>query len=65
MDIKSKLVKLGKDPKKQKGFINPAIYKGSTIILENCITKLYNSDDTVIAPSGLSALVIPFFSYLK
>jgi cystathionine beta-lyase len=96
MEIKSKLVKLGRDPKKQKGFINPAIYKGSTIIFNNfkhylkdlknnddrktlygintnpshtelelCISELYNSTDTVIAPSGLTALVIPFFAYLK
>jgi len=96
MDIKSKLIKLGRDPKKQKGFINPGIYKGSTMIfdnfkeylkdiknnddrktlyginrnpshkeLEDCISKLYNSNDTVIAPSGLAALIIPFFAYLK
>jgi cystathionine beta-lyase len=96
MDIKTKLVKLGRNPKKQKGFINPGIYKGSTMIfnnfkhylkdlknnddretlygintnpshteLENCISKLYNSSDTIIAPSGLAALVIPFFAYLK
>jgi cystathionine beta-lyase len=96
MDIKTKLIKLGRNPKKQKGFINPGIYKGSTIIfdnfkhylkdidnnddrktlygintnsshydLENCISKLYNCDDTIIAPSGLAALVIPFFAYLK
>ena len=96
MDIKSKLVKLGRDPKKQKGFINPGIYKGSSMIfnnfkhylddlkknddrktlygintnpshkeLENCISQLYNTNDTVIAPSGLAALIIPFFSFLK
>ena len=96
MKINSKLIKIGRDPKKQKGFINPGIYKGSTIIfnnfkeylediknkddrktlyginknpshkeLEDCISELYNSADTVIAPSGLAALIIPFFSYLK
>jgi len=96
MDIKTKLIKLGRDPKKQKGFINPGIYKGSTMIfdnfkhylkdlknnddrktlygintnpshkeLEDCISELYKSNDTVIAPSGLAALVIPFFTYLK
>ena len=96
MDIKSKLIKLGRDPKKQKGFLNPGIYKGSTMIfdnfkeylkdiknnddrktlygintnpshkeLEECISELYNSNDTVIAPSGLAALIIPFFAYLK
>ena len=96
MDIKSKLIKLGRNPKKQKGFINPGIYKGSTMIfdnfkeylkdiknnddrktlygintnpshkeLEDCISELYNCKDTIIAPSGLAALVIPFFAYLK
>lgn len=96
MKIKSKLVKLGRDPKKQKRFINPGIYKGSTMIfdnfkhylkdiknnddrktlygintnpshkvLEDCISKLYKSNDTVIAPSGLAALIVPFFAYLK
>ena len=96
MDIKSKLIKLGRDPKKQKGFLNPGIYKGSTMIfdnfkeylkdiknnddrktlygintnpshkeLEKCISELYNTNDTVIAPSGLAALIIPFFAYLK
>jgi len=96
MHIKSKLIKLGRDPKKQKRFLNPGIYKGSTMIfdnfkhylrdlennddrktlygintnpshkeLEDCISELYNCNDTVIAPSGLAALVIPFFAYLK
>ena len=33
--------------------------------LEKAITKLYNCHDTIIASSGLAALVIPFFTYLK
>ena len=96
MKIKTKLIKLGRDPKKQKGFVNPGIYKGSTMIfnsfkdylndikndddrktlyginknpfneqLEKAISKLYNASDTVIAPSGLAALIIPFFTFLK
>ena len=96
MKIKTKLTKLGRDPKKQKGFVNPGIYKGSTMIfnnfkdylndikndddrktlyginknpfheqLEEAITKLYKATDTVIAPSGLAALIIPFFTFLK
>ena len=96
MEIKSKLINLGRNSKKQKGFVNPGIYKGSTIIfdnfkhylkdlknnddrktlygintnpshkeLEDCITELYNANDTVIAPSGLAALIVPFFAYLK
>jgi cystathionine beta-lyase/cystathionine gamma-synthase len=35
MKIKTKLIKIGRDPKKQKGFINPGIYKGSTMIFNN------------------------------
>ena len=96
MDIKTKLTKLGRDPKKQKGFINPGIFKGSTMVfnnfkhylkdlnnnddrktlygintnpshkeLEDCISELYNCSDTIIAPSGLAALIIPFFAYLN
>ena len=33
--------------------------------LEDCISELYKSEDTVIAPSGLAALIIPFFAFLK
>ena len=96
MKINTKLTKIGRDPKKQKGFINPGIYKGSTMIfdsfkdyindiknnddrktfygintnpshkeLEEGITHLYNANDTIIAPSGLAALIIPFFAFLK
>ena len=96
MKIKTRLTKLGRNPKKQKGFVNPGIYKGSTMIfnsfkdymndlkndddrntlyginknpfneqLEDAITKLYNASDTVVAPSGLAALIIPFFTFLK
>ena len=35
MKIKTKLIKLGRNSKKNKGFINPGIYKGSTILFEN------------------------------
>ena len=96
MNIKSKLIKLGREPNKQKGFVNPGIYKGSTMIfknfkdylndinlkdhnkafygihsnpshkeLEDSISHLYGSADTVITSSGLAALVIPFFTFLK
>ena len=33
--LKSKLTKIGRNPKKQQGFINPGIYKGSTIIFDS------------------------------
>ena len=96
MNLKTKLTKIGRDPKKNKGFINPGIYKGSTIIfddyksylndvnrktdasalyginnnpliekLEKSISYLYKGHDTVIAPSGLSAVIIPFFAFLE
>ena len=35
MKIKTKLAKLGRDPRKNKGFINPGIFKGSTILFKN------------------------------
>ena len=96
MNLKTKLTKIGRDPKKNKGFLNPGIYKGSTIIfddyksylndvnrktdasalyginnnpliekLEKSISYLYKAHDTVIAPSGLSAVIIPFFAFLE
>ena len=96
MKIDTKLTKVSRNVKKQKGFINPGIYKGSTMIFNNfedysndikndddrstfyginknpsveqleiAISSLYNCHDTIIAPSGLAALVIPFFAFLK
>ena len=96
MKLKTRLTKLGRDPIKQKGFVNPGIYKGSTRVfknfkdyiddlklkdhnkafygihsnpshkeLEESISYLYGSADTVIAPSGLAAIVIPFLTFLK
>ena len=96
MKINTKLTKVSRDVKKQKGFINPGIYKGSTMIfetfedyindvkndddrstlyginknpsvdqLEKAVSNLYNCHDTVVAPSGLAALIVPFFAFLK
>ena len=97
MKIKTKLTKVGRDSKKNEGFVNPPIFKGSTIIFdsfksyiadrdksndnenckygiqfnpstenfENAITKLYSASDTVATPSGLTALIIPFLTFLK
>jgi len=96
MKIDTKLTKISRNVKKQKGFINPGIYKGSTMIfnnfedyindinndddrntlyginknpsvdqLEKAITSLYKCHDTIVAPSGLAALIIPFFAFLK
>ena len=33
--------------------------------LEKAISSLYKCHDTIIAPSGLAALIIPFLTYLK
>ena len=97
MKLKTKLTKISRNPKKDKGYINPGIYKGSTIIFndfksyikerdkkdnegtgkygiqfnpttekfENAITALYESADTVATSSGLTALTIPFLTFLK
>ena len=96
MKRKTRLTKLGRDPLKQKGFINPGTYKGSTMIfsnfkdylndvknaddrktyyginknpfhkqLEDSISELYNCNDTVLSPSGLASIIIPFFALLK
>ena len=35
MKIKTKLTKIGRNPLKQKGFINPGTYKGSTMIFNS------------------------------
>ena len=97
MKFKTKLVKIGRNPKIDQGHVNSPIYKGSTILFEDfksyikdrdkytddgirnygiqvnpsttnfekAITKLYNAQDTVTTPSGLAALTIPFFAFLK
>ena len=97
MKLKTKLTNISRNPKKDKGYLNPPIYKGSTIIFndfksyikdrdqkdnkgtgkygikfnpttekfENAITSLYGSADTVATPSGLTALTIPFLTFLK
>ncbi len=96
MKIKTKLTKIGRNPLKQKGFINPGTYKGSTMIfnsyqdylndiknaddrrtfyginqnpfhkqLEDSISELYYCNDTVLSPSGLASIIIPFFAILK
>ena len=48
MKINTKLTKVSRDVKKQKGFINPGIYKGSTMIFEtfeDYINDVKNDDD--------------------
>ena len=50
MKLKTKLIKLGRNPKKQKGFINPGIYKGSTMIFNNF--KDYSSTGPGVTTGG-------------
>ena len=48
MKIDTKLTKVSRNVKKQKGFINPGIYKGSTMIFEtfeDYINDIKNDDD--------------------
>ena len=45
MKIKTQINKYGRNSKKQKGFINPPIYKGSTIVFENF--KQYKKENSV------------------
>jgi len=44
MKLKTKLTKLGRNFRKNKGFVNPGIYKGSTIIFENYRQYLNDRD---------------------
>ena len=44
MKIKTKITKIGRDPKKNKGYINPGIYKGSTIIFNNFKSYIKDRD---------------------
>ena len=45
MKIKTQINKLGRNSKDQKGFINPPIYKGSTIIFKNY--KQYKKEKSI------------------
>jgi Cystathionine beta-lyases/cystathionine gamma-synthases len=48
MKIDTKLTKISRNVKKQKGFINPGIYKGSTMIFnsfEDYVNDIKNDDD--------------------
>ena len=48
MKIKTKLTKIGRNPLKQKGFINPGTYKGSTMIFntfKDYLNDIKNFDD--------------------
>ncbi len=87
----TKLVHLGRDTKGSKGFVNPPLYKGSTVLfptvkslseggygywygrkgsptyesLEAALNELEHSDDTILTPSGLSAITTALLALLK
>ena len=44
MKLKTKLTKIGRNPKKNKGYINPPIFKGSTIIFDNFNSYIIDRD---------------------
>ena len=46
MKRKTRLTKLGRDPLKQKGFINPGTYKGSTMIFKGTSSRGTLTTDT-------------------
>jgi len=90
-DAKTKLVHLGRDTKDSKGFVNPPLYKGSTVLfptvkslseggygywygrkgsptyetLESSLNELEHADDTILTPSGLSAITTALLALLK
>jgi cystathionine beta-lyase len=90
-DAKTKLVHLGRDTEDSKGFVNPPLYKGSTVLfptvkslieggygywygrkgsptyetLESALNELEHADDTILTPSGLSAITTALLALLK
>ena len=60
MKIKTKINKIGRNSKKQKGFINPPIYKGSTIVFEN-FNQYKNEKNIYEALYGLNRTQISKF----
>ena len=88
---KTRLTHLGRDTKASKGFVNPPLYRGSTVLfptiasmsqggygywygrkesptfkaLEQAINDLEQSADTVLTPSGLSAITTSLLALLK
>ncbi len=87
----TKLIHLGRDTKQSKGFVNPPLYRGSTVLfptiasmteggygywygrkgsptydaLETAINELEAADDTILTPSGLSAITTTLLALLK
>lgn len=90
-DDKTRLVHVGRDTVQSKGFVNPPLYRGSTVLfptmrslteggygywygrkgsptfetLESALNELEGADDTILTPSGLSAITTTLLSLLK
>lgn len=90
-DTKTRLVHVGRDTEKSRGFVNPPLYRGSTVLfpsmqslsrggygywygrkgsptfdaLETALNELEGADDTVLTPSGLSAITTALLSFLE
>ena len=44
MKLNTKLTKIGRNPKKNYGYVNPPIFKGSTIIFDNFKSYINDRD---------------------
>lgn len=88
---KTKLIHLGRDTEASQGFVNPPLYKGSTVLfptvkslkegghgywygrkgsptfdaLEAALNELEGSAETILTPSGLSAITTALLGLLK
>lgn len=88
---KTKLIHLGRDTEASQGFVNPPLYKGSTVLfptvkslkegghgywygrkgsptfdtLEAALNELEGSAETILTPSGLSAITTALLGVLK
>ena len=54
MKINTKLTKVSRNVKRQKGFINPGIYKGSTMIFNTSLLE-YEGDDSWVEQALIDA----------
>lgn len=88
---RTKLIHLGRDVRASKGFVNPPLYRGSTVLfptvqsmseggygywygrkgsptfdaLEAALNELEGADETILTPSGLSAITTSLLGLLK
>ena len=55
MKIKTKLTKLGRNPFNNKGFVNPPIFKGSTILFKDFKSYIQDRDKKVVMTCSIGA----------